>query len=82
MLLTISLEASHDTLEAAAWYEKKALFLGNRFLDDLQKAYDTISQFPEAFGFFNKPSRVRQGPLHHFPYITFITLLRKRKSGL
>jgi hypothetical protein len=68
MLLTVSLEASLETIEAATWYEKKAAYLGNRFLDDLQDAYNKIQSRPESFGYFNNQSGVRKGRLDHFPY--------------
>ena len=58
MLLTVSLNASLETLEIATWYEKQAPFLGNRFLDDLHQIYNNIISYPESFGHFNKDSGI------------------------
>ena len=71
LLLVVSLNAERDMLEIAEWYEKQADFLGNKFLDDLQQAYDKILTFPEAFGRFNKDGLIRKGRLSHFPYNVF-----------
>ena len=68
MLLTVSLEASLDVLETATWYEKQAPYLGNRFLDDVQRTCDNISTHPESFGFYSKQSGVWKGRLYHFPF--------------
>lgn len=68
ILLTVSLDASLDTLDAVIWYEQQAYYLGNRFLDDLHTTYENILTHPESFGFYNKQFGVRKGRLYHFPY--------------
>lgn len=71
MLLVASLNAGLDTLEIAEWYEKRADFLGNKFLDDLQQTYDKILTFPEAFGWVNKDMLIRKSRLSNFSYNVF-----------
>src|SRR5262249_30015394 len=65
-------EAEQDTSEARDWYESRREGLGDEFLDELNKAFDRIRQFPQRYAAGYRD--VRPALLHRFPYVVYYRL--------
>ncbi len=68
-LLIIREEAHIDTTEAYIYYEERSPGLGERFLQELIKRYEDISNHPEHYGFIDDRKIIRDIKLRHFPYL-------------
>ncbi len=64
--LSIHESAEFEIDEAVDFYEMECLGLGRVFIDEIEKAIESISQFPEASQILR--GRVRRKVLHKFPY--------------
>jgi plasmid stabilization system protein ParE len=69
--LVVDPAAEVDILEAFRWYEISSLGLGNRFLDSLDSAFQSIIDNPVAFP--NVIEDVRRTLTKTFPYLVFFT---------
>ena len=62
----ISKYAKTDLVEASTWYESQQKGLGKRFLDEIKKAFDTISLNPVGFQIWYDEYRIYYTKV--FPY--------------
>lgn len=60
--------------EAAEWYESQQSGLGKRFLDEVLRACQHISENPEMYPSVNR--RTRRAIIHKFPFGIFFRLER------
>lgn len=60
-------EASDDIFDVTIWYEQCRIGLGDRFLEVVYQAFQSISEFPTAVAPFDRG--VRERILKHFPYV-------------
>jgi plasmid stabilization system protein ParE len=58
------------------WYESEREGLGAEFLDELEKVYDRISEFPEGPALIHRDIRVRA--THRFPYGVYYRVAEDR----
>jgi len=65
--IAFSLRAQKDIYESVTWYEEQQIGLGDRFVDTIDAAFNTISLNPEAF--LKKKNQLRQMPVSEFPYV-------------
>jgi len=65
-LLSIHETAEAEVNEAADFYDIESSGLGSVFIDEIQRAIVTISEFPEAAPLIR--GRVRKRPIAKFPY--------------
>ena len=64
--LVIHEAAEAEINEAADFYDLRSPGLGTEFLEEIQRVFGTISQFPEAAPLVR--GRVRKRPIAKFPY--------------
>ena len=67
----VTKEAHHDSLDAYLFYEEKQTGLGERFLTMLQLCYQSLSEYPEHYGYINEDplNILRDVKLEKFPYV-------------
>mgnify|MGYP001565679635 CR=1 FL=1 len=65
-LFSIHEAAEAEINEAADFYDLESPGLGSVFIDEVQRAIESISQFPDAAPLIR--GRVRKKPLIKFPY--------------
>lgn len=58
--------ATQEIIEAFDWYELSKKGLGDEFLLQLEKFFDTLLVNPKTYSYYQKP--VRDGMLKKFPY--------------
>ena len=68
-MLSIHESAEREIEEESDFYDLESIGLGNVFIDDVQKAIDNISQFPEAATLVQ--DKLRKKMLSKFPYALF-----------
>jgi plasmid stabilization system protein ParE len=66
MRIVLRREAESELIAAAQYYESLRPGLGAAFLDEAEKAFDTLVQFPAQWRIVH--TDVRRGLLHRFPY--------------
>ncbi len=59
-------DISQEIKKSYKWYQKQAIGLGDDFLDELEDAYQVISQLPGTWPLFQKG--FRRYLLAHFPF--------------
>ena len=64
--------AEEEMTEAALFYEAATVLLGGDFLDDVQRAVDSIRNFPHAGE--SVDSNLRRIQLHRFPFTLIYTV--------
>ena len=67
--------AEIESEEATLYYEDRAEGLGLRYVDELNKAFDHIIQFPEAWPLVG--SSVRKIGLNRFPFLVIYSIEEK-----
>ncbi|HEV3235972.1 MAG TPA: type II toxin-antitoxin system RelE/ParE family toxin, partial [Gemmataceae bacterium] len=67
--LIITPEAEEDIAEAKAWYDRKRLGLGSKFVSRVEEALNRISRFPEIGRVVHL--EVRRVLVKQFPYGVF-----------
>lgn len=76
MIVRILEEASDEAVEAAAWYDRQRLGLGDEFLAAIDEAFQKIGQSPETLSGWEDypgPHACRRILLNRFPYaVTFV----------
>ena len=70
--LIIRPEAEADVLEAFRWYNEQISGLGQGFLEELEKAFDSIRANPEANRRIHR--ELRRVLTRRFPYSAFYTV--------
>ena len=70
--LVVARPADLDIAEAAAWYEKRQVGLGIRFLDQVNVAYDRIVAGP--LGYHRLRGEIRRAVIRHFPYAVYFVV--------
>ena len=68
--LVITPQATHELQNIAQWYEEKAPYLGDRFLEAVNESLKKILESPTAFA-YHKTTKLRRYILPHFPYRIF-----------
>ncbi len=68
--LVLSTQAVQELQHIAEWYEEKAPYLGNRFLEAVNGGLKKIAERPTAFA-HHKTAKIRRYLLPHFPYKIF-----------
>ena len=58
--------AEQDALEAAIWYEERQLGLGDEFLNEVDRAVETLSE--SALLHQIRFADVRRAPIHRFKF--------------
>lgn len=70
-------EADEEAAEAAEWYERRRAGLGSDFLDELNRARETLSESPHTWPLWQGipgPLGLRRFLLPRFPYgIAYLT---------
>ncbi len=61
-------EADLDATDAYNYYELQLEGLGERFRNELMKAYEAISQYPQHYSFISSFSSMRDITMKRFPY--------------
>ena len=51
-----------------AWYERQAVNLGIKFLNEVDQAIETVRDSPEIWPFLDEDSDIRRYLVHQFPY--------------
>lgn len=69
MKLILHVGAEADMLEAFNWYEDRRAGLGDEFLEELNRAFDRITETPEAFP--KTYRELRRLIVHRFPYAMY-----------
>ena len=64
--IQLSTLATIEILEAYDWYELQKQGLGEDFLIELDKFYQTLQKNPKTYSYYEKP--VREGKVKRFPY--------------
>jgi toxin ParE1/3/4 len=64
--------AARDLAEAAEWYERQTMGMGEKFLRQVQSAAEFISEFPESGE--ELPKGFRRKLLRQFPYALIYTI--------
>lgn len=58
--------ATFEIFEAYDWYELQKAGLGEDFLVELDKFYQTLQTNPKTYSYYKKP--IREGKVKRFPY--------------
>ncbi len=76
-LLVIKEEAHQDTVVAYQYYEQQQPGLGERFLEALNAAYQSITQHPANYGYITEdPLKIfRDIRLKKFPYVVVYEMI-------
>jgi hypothetical protein len=64
-------EADAEAIEAALWYEDRQAGLGDDFLAELERAFDSIRHYPQSLSLvedYSGPHEIRRCMLRRFPY--------------
>jgi len=72
--LVIRAEAEEDIAEAATWYERQQVGLGNDFLAEFESAVARISANPFQYPCLRRKPEVRRVLTKRFPYRVFFIL--------
>ncbi len=67
-------DADKEFQEAAYWYESNSKGLGLRFIDVIEKKFQTIQEFPERFP--KRKGNFREAPVKIFPFIIVYTFYK------
>jgi plasmid stabilization system protein ParE len=65
--LIIKEEAIRDITEAALWYSQKQSLLGNKFIEEVEGAFNSIHSNPFLYQVQKK--NIRYGYIKRFPYM-------------
>ena len=65
--------AEEEMVEAALYYEAASNGLGDSFLDDVQRAIDSLCEYPEAGFAIN--GQLRRMLLHRFPFVVIYAVM-------
>lgn len=78
-LVLIKQEAHEDVLAAYVYYEEKQPGLGDRFLTELQQAYDQLAGLPSANGFIAEDTLkvLRDVKVNRFPYVIVYEIIEQ-----
>lgn len=68
--LVITPQAIQEIQNIAEWYERKAPYLGSRFLEAVHEGLKKVTARPTAFA-YHKTTKLRRYLLPHFPYKIF-----------
>ncbi len=71
-------EAFEEYMEAYGWYEEKKIGLGERFMHNVEKKLQQISEHPEYFG-TKQNSHFREAKIESFPYMIVYEYLALKK---
>jgi len=66
--LIIREEANEEMVRAYLYYEKIQNGLGERFLSEVSKLFNSISENPQYFGFIEIKKTFGDVKVKHFPY--------------
>lgn len=69
--LKVSQETWDDILEIRMWYEKQQRGLEHEFVDELERAFGSVTDFPEMADWISDDSRRKA--LRRFPYVVYFT---------
>lgn len=72
MKIRLRPEAGRDLRDAARWYESQEPGLGNRFLDEVSRTFQFISDSPYLYPEVH--AGVRRAVLRRFPYGIFYVI--------
>jgi toxin ParE1/3/4 len=65
--LFIRPEAKEEAIQAREWYEEQNSIAAERFVEELEAAFEVISRRPRASPFYERPFRFLS--LKKFPYL-------------
>jgi toxin ParE1/3/4 len=68
--LILHSEAQKELDEAMAFYENRRPGLGKNFLEEVEKSWKSISQFPQAGSLFSE-TIFRKAVVQRFPYLIY-----------
>ena len=76
--LRISQQADVDTLNAIDYYDQISPLLGNRFIRELNEAYQKIKNNPEYYSYIstNPKDKFRDIKLPSFPYLVIFEIFQ------
>jgi plasmid stabilization system protein ParE len=63
--------AEKEIKEACKWYDARSVGLGNRFIEEVQRKFEIIKEFPERYPI--RKQNYRETPLKIFPYLIVYT---------
>lgn len=69
MTLILHHQAEADVLEAFHWYESKRVGLGEEFVDELNAAFERVTEAPASFPIVY--GVLRRAVLRRFPYLVY-----------
>lgn len=72
--LVIKEEARLDMLEAYLYYEQQQVGLGERFLSEVKKRLDDITNHPEYYSFIDNRKILRDIAVDKFPYVVIFDI--------
>ena len=59
---------------ARSWYEEHAKNLGSEFLEEVDRAFQTIKDSPTTWSWYDKKQKIRRFFIHRFPYAVIYRL--------
>jgi plasmid stabilization system protein ParE len=68
-------QAVEDIVEAAAWYEVRALGLGDQLIDSILDATGRAQKNPELFRVVHREGNIRRVLINRFPYRIFFSVV-------
>src|ERR1700755_1336044 len=74
-ILIIKEEARLDILDTYLYYEDQQSDLGEKFLSELQKRFDDLTQHPEYYSFIVEDQVLRDISLNIFPYVLIYRII-------
>jgi plasmid stabilization system protein ParE len=57
-----------------SWYEERGEKLGNEFLEEVNRAINTIKESPTTWTWYDKKQKIRRFFVHRFPYAVIYRL--------
>ena len=75
--LILAEEAENDIDLAQQWYDAQRMGLGDKFLYEIGRSFESIISNPFLYGFYNKDS-IRRFIIKKFPYIILYVVSDKR----
>lgn len=76
--LVISRAAFEDIDEAFTYYEQELAGLGERFLENLESAYQKLALRPQHFGFIDANKSLRDVSIDQFPFVVIFQIHLER----
>jgi plasmid stabilization system protein ParE len=70
-------KAYHEYIEAYEWYERKQEGLGNRFMNNVEKRIQQISEHPYYYS--NKHGNYREAKVEDFPYLIVYEVFKQKQ---